>query len=550
MNDGALSPKGSSVSSTPFVGYLSITIAEARSLPSLDRNGFSDPFCALCVRDKTRELKTTMKPKTLNPTWNETFNLKIEDPDTDVIEIKVWDYDTLLLNDFIGKVAVPVLALVTHHEEQEKWYPILDKHLKATKIKNQGRGELLLRTKYIPKGDHSPSSSSAAAQAIEKSKRTLSQPASLSESTGAGSGRPFWEIDFPELIFEEELGRGAFGVVFRGKWRLQDVAVKKLLDTLTDKELEDFKQEAALMTNLRPHRNVVQLIGICSNPDYPLCIVTEFLNSGSLSSLLSKPDFHLTWQLAHSILLGVAAGLYHLHSENILHRDLAARNILMDGMMEPRIADFGLSQKSQILNRSSIEYKKAAEETKLTLTSPSAPSPPNSTSSSTRSSSATLSTSSPSGGSHPQAPSHSQSHPTVTRASTATAASGFQTPSAPPPGDHIPESIKSGFRGPYKYMSPESLNDGHFSVKSDVYSFGILVWEIASRMPDPYPELDIYQAAYAVINHGIRPRIPSHIPPRFVHLMTWCWAQNPDDRPVINQVFQFLSSIENEVKYY
>jgi serine/threonine protein kinase len=66
-----------------------------------------------------------------------------------------------------------------------------------------------------------------------------------------------------------ELGSGSYGVVYKGVWRNQHVAVKKVKGELSDAQLQNFKQEAELLSNLRPHRNVVLFLGVCLEP---LCI--------------------------------------------------------------------------------------------------------------------------------------------------------------------------------------------------------------------------------------------------------------------------------------
>jgi Protein tyrosine and serine/threonine kinase len=132
-----------------------------------------------------------------------------------------------------------------------------------------------------------------------------------------------WTIRYDELMMDQEIGQGAFGTVFRGRWRSTPVAVKQVAaHAMTEKNLVEFFAEAKLMKELRPHANVVALLGVCQEP---LCLITEFLAKGSLSDFLEKPENSLSSQQLQTMLLGIARGVLHLHLEGIIHRDLAAR---------------------------------------------------------------------------------------------------------------------------------------------------------------------------------------------------------------------------------
>jgi tRNA A-37 threonylcarbamoyl transferase component Bud32 len=162
----------------------------------------------------------------------------------------------------------------------------------------------------------------------------------LTGDRGLGPG----EINFDELQMGKEIGRGAFGVVYKGTWRGGVVAIKQLImpnGELDEKELDEFKAEAATMQALRPHVNVVQFLGYTTVPQ--LCIVTEFLDHGSLFDLIEGPD-KIEGELLENLAKGIAAGMFHLHSEGVVHRDLAARNVLIGAGMQPKISDFGLSR--------------------------------------------------------------------------------------------------------------------------------------------------------------------------------------------------------------
>jgi len=45
-------------------------------------------------------------------------------------------------------------------------------------------------------------------------------------------------------------------------------------------------------------------------------------------------------------------------------------------------------------------------------------------------------------------------------------------------------------RLPYKWIPPESFQDGIFSEKSDVWAFGVTCWEVFMAGKIPYPAVD------------------------------------------------------------
>lgn len=156
----------------------------------------------------------------------------------------------------------------------------------------------------------------------------------------------FKDLEKATQGFTEELGRGGFGVVYKGI--LQDgraVAVKQLQGALQGHK--EFHAEVATLGSIH-HWHLVQLYGFCAEGSHRL-LVYEYMANGSLARWLFSPNNLpiLSWEQRRSIALGVARGLSYLHSEckeKIIHFDVKPQNVLLDESFVAKLADFGLSR--------------------------------------------------------------------------------------------------------------------------------------------------------------------------------------------------------------
>ncbi|KAH9302399.1 hypothetical protein KI387_013982 [Taxus chinensis] len=148
--------------------------------------------------------------------------------------------------------------------------------------------------------------------------------------------------------FSKKIGLGGFGPVFHGCLKNgQEVAVKVLSETSKQGALE-FTTEVSLLSRVH-HRNLVSLLGYCSEGEYQI-LIYEYMSKGNLRQLLNgspAPTQGLDWETRLHIALNAAQGLEYLHTgcePHIIHRDIKSPNILIGERMEAKIADFGLSR--------------------------------------------------------------------------------------------------------------------------------------------------------------------------------------------------------------
>ncbi|KAE9412412.1 hypothetical protein Angca_007991, partial [Angiostrongylus cantonensis] len=154
-----------------------------------------------------------------------------------------------------------------------------------------------------------------------------------------------WIINYNEIQMGPQVGTGSYGIVYRGKWKGVDVAVKRIIkQKLDERNMLDFRAEMAFLSELH-HPNIVLFIGACvQKPN--LAIVTEFVKQGSLKYILESNSIKLLFKQRLRMLHSAALGINYLHSldPTIIHRDIKPSNLLVDETWNVKVADFGFAR--------------------------------------------------------------------------------------------------------------------------------------------------------------------------------------------------------------
>lgn len=139
------------------------------------------------------------------------------------------------------------------------------------------------------------------------------------------------------------LGKGGFGYVYLASDPDgHHVAIKVLHQRHAGQpELrQQFGQEADILKQLQQSA-LVKYVESFESDDGQLCLVTEYLSGGSLTSQLE----HLLWspQQIAGFTADLAEALHHMHLNGFTHRDVKPDNILLDDQQHPFLADVGLA---------------------------------------------------------------------------------------------------------------------------------------------------------------------------------------------------------------
>uniref|UniRef100_A0A803MES9 non-specific serine/threonine protein kinase n=1 Tax=Chenopodium quinoa TaxID=63459 RepID=A0A803MES9_CHEQI len=343
-----------------------------------------------------------------------------------------------------------------------------------------------------------------------------------------------WTIDLRKLNMGDAFAQGAFGKLYRGTYEGEEVAIKILERPENDQDRaqlmeQQFQQEVMMLATLK-HPNIVRFIGACRKP-MVWCIVTEYAKGGSVRQFLTKRhNRSVPLKLAVKQALDVARGMEYVHQLGLIHRDLKSDNLLIFADKSIKIADFGVA-------RIEVQTEGMTPET---------------------------------GTYRWMAPYDLAFHWLAFEPSDGIVAQDtadikkllalitlqklcllhhcwaflslsvmFQLRLL------IFLSVTCVFHLSVALVS-EMIQHRPYTQKVDVYSFGIVLWELITGML-PFQNMTAVQAAFAVVNKGVRPIIPADCLPVLAEIMTRCWDPNPDVRPPFSDVVKMLEHAETEI---
>ena len=333
-----------------------------------------------------------------------------------------------------------------------------------------------------------------------------------------------------------------------------------------------------------------------AKPQKTVCIITEFLEQGSLADILygptKLPAEIWTYELVLTCALQAARGMLYLHSHQppICHRDLKSSNLVVDDHWVVKVTDFGMSR---IVPENVQDRDKGIVSPASSTTTASHPLGPRKFSLGNSPAGRKFSLGWPS-----QASSSLQSTPANSAVPTAAAAAEVtrklqqqkadDDADAELPGerasiatvdsmqDSHPEQSAGGLSsanrkstfgkgnsrlstlnpemtsnlGTTAWCAPEVLVSGmktRYTVKVDVYSFGLVLWELWEKKR-PFEELTSRFDIMDAVRAGKRPPISANCPHSYRDLIQRCWQAEPSRRPMFKYIVRFLKDELARVK--
>ncbi|XP_042014478.1 synaptotagmin-3-like isoform X2 [Salvia splendens] len=162
------------------VGILHVKVVRARNLLNMDFLSTSDPYVKLSLTgERLPSKKTTVKKNNLNPEWNETFKLTVKDPVSQVLQLKLYDWEKVGAHDYLGMQLVPLNTLVPY-KKQDITLDLQNSMDPNDPHNKKPHGQIAFETTFVPFLEDSKKFSSSSGSSGNGSSRNGHESMSLS----------------------------------------------------------------------------------------------------------------------------------------------------------------------------------------------------------------------------------------------------------------------------------------------------------------------------------------------------------------------------------
>ncbi|XP_002734111.2 uncharacterized protein LOC100374872 [Saccoglossus kowalevskii] len=179
-----------------------------------------------------------------------------------------------------------------------------------------------------------------------KKARSIQEVVPSSSQSAANAYVPQIKVKDVQYRRADEIGRGAFGIVYRGKWLGTDVAIKEIKGRNVKLLQGSIKREVQIHSRIR-HPNIVQLMATAVEKN-TMIIVSEYIDGPNMDDLLFTGE-HIEFNIPNDrkpyITKQLCQAISYMHENNIIHQDIKPANILIaKNTMVTKICDMGVSK--------------------------------------------------------------------------------------------------------------------------------------------------------------------------------------------------------------
>ncbi|XP_070537754.1 uncharacterized protein [Ptychodera flava] len=181
-----------------------------------------------------------------------------------------------------------------------------------------------------------------AADHVPNVETNISSHCERKQCCSSSPGIPSVQMSDVKYSKKDEIGRGTFGVVYRGSWAGTYVAVKQINVRNVKLFQNRVKREIEVHSRIR-HPNIVQLMAVGTEKNQ-LYIISEYINGANLEEVLfTGADFkiHNKPYVASQLCQAVS----YMHCNGIIHRDIKPANVLVTkDTLVTKVCDMGISK--------------------------------------------------------------------------------------------------------------------------------------------------------------------------------------------------------------